>query len=90
MVKYEICAQFIGEMLVNIEANSSEEAKEKFLIQMETIRNPQNEPIAMLSNVVLPTKIPIKINELNICFSEKLAETVHYNLLGINIEDLED
>ena len=90
MAKYEVLAQFIGMMFVDVEANSPEEAKEKFLAQMETNINDFGEPSVTLNDVYLPTNNPIKLDELNICFVEELTDEMKKHWMGIDIEEIED
>jgi len=89
MKKYEVLAQFIGMMFVDVEANSPEEAKEKFLARMETNINDFGEPSVTLNDVYLPTNNPIKLDELNICFCEELTDEMKKHWMAIDIEEIE-
>jgi hypothetical protein len=74
MKKYEINANFIGSLFIDIEADSEEQAKEIFLKNIGNKKNNHGDPYFCLEDVELQTIAPMKFAELNLAFPKKLND----------------
>jgi len=71
MKKFEINTMFLGNLFVDIEANSEDEAKQKFLQNIGTKTNINNEQSVTFENIQIGD---IKLDELNILFNKEISD----------------
>ena len=90
MKKFEISAQFLGLLFADVEAETAEEAKEKFLTSLGTEPNDFGDPSVTIENVTLPTTKPLILLELNMAFPEKLSDNDKKHWDGIEVEEAEE
>lgn len=88
MKKFEICANFIGNLFVAVQADSAEEAKEKFILSIGALPNTLGGASTTIKNVLLNANEPIVLAELNIAFQEKLTPEDVAHWVDFEIEEL--
>jgi hypothetical protein len=89
MKKFEIGAPFIGYLVVEIEANTPEEAKEKFLESLGTELNGFGDPAVTIENVLLPSVKPLVLKELNMAFPKELTDEDKKHWEGMEIDEID-
>jgi hypothetical protein len=88
MKKFEIGAPFIGYLVVEVEANSAEEAKENFLTSFTEL-NGFGDPSVTIENVLLPSVKPIVLKELNMAFPKELTDEDKIHWGGMEIDEID-
>lgn len=90
MKKFQIGAQFLGLLFTEVEAETAEEAKEKFLTALGTEPNDFGDPSVTIENVLVPGKEIFNLKELNMAFPEKLTDADMKYWDGIEVEEVEE
>src|ERR1035437_2055979 len=89
MKNFEISANFIGLLFAEVEANTTEEAKEVFLNSIGASPNEHGDWSVTIENVSLPDS-QFFLNELNMAFVEKITDEDKKHWEGIEIEETEN
>jgi uncharacterized Zn ribbon protein len=87
MKKFEISAEFLGSIFVDVEANSAEEAKEKFLTALGTELNDAGDPSITIEN--LPVTGTLTLKELNMVFPKEITDEDKKYWGGIEAEEID-
>lgn len=89
MKKFEITANFIGNLWIEIDADNENEAKEKFINSLGAFPNEEGGLSVSVQDVSLNTNQPLILSELNMAFQENLTQEDVKNWFDFDITEIE-